>query len=111
MSVKESLSVNVGQRAPHLANARERGRSGFDPESSASRGGFGGGGFLLRIQHGAHLGNQTSLLPWLREQWGVPILEQSSDRRQRVRTRPDARHLQQPLAQLGEAVTCQATRI
>ena len=31
MSVKESLSVNVGHRAPHLANARERGRSGFDP--------------------------------------------------------------------------------
>jgi len=45
MSVKESLSVNVGQRAPHLANARERGRSGFDPESSSSRGGGGGGGY------------------------------------------------------------------
>ena len=54
MSVKESLSVNVGQRAPHLANARERGRSGFDPESNRSfnrdrdrdrgRGGGGGGG-------------------------------------------------------------------
>ena len=34
-SVKESLSVNVGQRAPHMANVRERGRSGFDPESSS----------------------------------------------------------------------------
>ena len=32
---KESLSVNVGQRAPHMANVRERGRSGFDSESSS----------------------------------------------------------------------------
>jgi pre-mRNA-splicing factor 38B len=58
MSVKESLSVNVGQRAPHLANARERGRSGFDPESNRSfnrdrdrdrgRGGGGGGKFRGR---------------------------------------------------------------
>ena len=58
MSVKESLSVNVGQRAPHLANARERGRSGFDPESNRSfnrdrdrdrgRGDGGGGKFRGR---------------------------------------------------------------
>ena len=56
MSVKESLSVNVGQRAPHLANARERGRSGFDPESSASRGGFGGGGGGYRTKYSSSSG-------------------------------------------------------
>jgi len=60
MSVKESLSVNVGQRAPHLANARERGRSGFDPESSASRGGFGGGGGGYRNKHSSSSGRGGS---------------------------------------------------
>jgi pre-mRNA-splicing factor 38B len=44
MSVKESLSVSVGQRAPHLAGAKEKGRSGFDPESLNRGHGYTGGG-------------------------------------------------------------------
>ena len=49
-SVKEALSVNLGQRAPHVSGAVERGR-GIDPEARrdrrgrGDRGGGGGGGY------------------------------------------------------------------
>jgi pre-mRNA-splicing factor 38B len=48
-SVKEALSVNLGQRAPHVSGAIERGR-GIDPAARRGdqRGGGGGGGGRYR---------------------------------------------------------------